>query len=82
MSSPGLSKGGRAIFAQARQQLLDGVKDEGHGEEPADPAQHQVTSHGKLPVVAANDIQGRANPQRLRLGVEGRLIQLMTSETR
>merc|ERR1712113_728481 len=71
--SVGLELGG---LAQAHQQLLDDVEEEGHGDEPADPTRRQVTSHGQLPVIAADDHQGRANTQRLCLGIEGRVIQL------
>ena len=47
----------RAIPA-AYPQPLGHVKQEGHGDEPADPARRQVTRHGQLPVVTADDQQG------------------------
>ena len=69
-----------SLEAQSYQRLLDHVKEETYGDEPADLVRRQVTRHGRFSVVATDNPQGCANTQRLRLDVRGRFIQFMASQ--
>merc|ERR1719235_2926532 len=66
--------------SEADQKLVDNIQEEAHGNEPADPARSEVTCDNQLTVVAADDHEGRASTEGLRLCGEFLIRELHDKE--